>query len=139
MVTTTAEPSNNEKGAGAGGKPTRKSFTNVIKDPKFYPDLPMREDKDDYIGVPLILFDATIRDWEGEFGSSQYCLFKASVNQPGKENDHFIFKLGGVAIVGKVKKALSKRILPSKEGLTLVIGLQESESGKAFYTFMDLD
>ena len=47
--------------------PARKSFMAVIKEPKFYPELTLEKKKDLFIGVPLLIFDATIRDWEGEY------------------------------------------------------------------------
>jgi hypothetical protein len=124
---------------GAAVRPTRKSFTAAIKEPKFYPDLTMEENKDLFIGVPLILWDATIRDWDSaEYGVSQYCILKVSVNDPGKEADCFLVKLGGVAIVSKIKSAKAKHVLPSREGLSVIIGQTDSKDGRTYYCFVDL-
>ena len=71
-------------------------------------------------------------------GSKQYCLFKVAINEPGKENECFLFELGGNAIVSKVKSAKAKRALPSREGLTAVIGQQDNKDGQPYYCFVDL-
>jgi len=89
--------------------------------------------------VPLILWDATIRDWDSvEYGVSQYCILKVSVNDPGKENDCFLVKLGGVAIVSKIKSAKAKHVIPSREGLSIIIGQTDSKDGRTYYCFVDL-
>jgi hypothetical protein len=124
---------------GAVVRPTRKSFTAAIKEAPFYPDLVMEKNKDLFVGVPLILWDASIRDWESaEYGVSQYCILKVSTNEPGKETDCFLIKLGGVAIVSRIKRALAKRVLPSREGTNVVIGQTDSKSGQLYYQFVDL-
>ena len=117
----------------------RESFTSAVNDPPFYPDLKMERDQAKFIGVPLILWDATIRDWDdSNYGSSQYCIFRASVNEPGQEDKYFLFKCGGIAVVSKIKKALARRKFPSKDGLATSLMLQTSENGKAYYSFFDM-
>jgi hypothetical protein len=141
MVTEQGKQATQEqtKVEGAAVKPTRKSFTAVIREAPFYPDLTMESNKDLFIGVPLLLFDATIRDWESaEYGISQYCILKVSVNDAGKENDYFLIKLGGIAIVSRIKKGLARRVLPYREGLSIIIGQTDSKDGRTYYNFVDL-
>jgi len=117
----------------------RKSFISSVKDAPFYPELKLERDQSKFIGVPLILWDATIRDWDdSNYGSSQYVIFKGSVNEPGEEDKYFLFKCGGVAVVSRVKRALARKQLPSREGLTTSLMLQTSENGKAYYSFFDM-
>lgn len=109
-----------------------RNFNDAIAKPKFYPDLPMIEKdavKDEILYRKLLLWDATIRDWEADYGSSQYCLVKASYQEPGKEREFFVFKIGGKAVVRKMRDAINKRLFPSSTGLaamfTQVEGLNQ--------------
>jgi len=81
---------------------------------------------EDVEGKQLILWDAQIRDWTGEYGESQFVLFYASsVELP---DDHFTFLAGGKAVVDKSRKLLQKRSFPVEAEFRSIV----SESGRLY-------
>lgn len=114
----------------------RQSVGDLLKEKPFYPDLKMA-DKDAPLAGPIVLYDAQIREWDGDYGHTEYVLFVwAVLNNDSTIGDKQLGKIGGLAITAKFKKLLRMKYLPSAIGLNTVILLNVAESsGRTYFDF----
>lgn len=117
----------------------RQSVGDLLREKPFYPELKMAE-KDAPLAGPIVLYDARIKEWDGEFGHTEYVLFVwCEFKSDGTLGEKQLGKLGGVAIVAKFKKLLGKKIFPSIAGVNAVIALNVSETtGRSYFDFSPL-
>lgn len=88
-----------------------KRVSDVIGDGSisFYPELPQRSLKD-YLGKDVMLMDARIlRDWEGDYGRSDWCLLQLQDINTG---DNFTTRCGGKVLTKRVSELLARKALP---------------------------
>lgn len=113
--------------------PEFKSFVEETKDTPFYPELELVKDAREYFGAPLIIWDATVRDWSGEYGETKYCLLKVSILDKEKWQDCFLLRLGGIAIVDQIRKAIARKKLPAARGMRILISEMASAKTGNYY------
>jgi len=107
-----------------------KRVTDIIGDGSinFYPELPQRPLKD-YLGKDVFIMDARIlRDWEGDFGRSDWCLLQLQEINSG---ENFTTKCGGKVLTKRVAELLSRKALP-------IVGaiVTQGDSEKPYYNIV---
>jgi hypothetical protein len=114
----------------------RQSVGDLLREQAFHTELKMA-DKDAPLAGPIVLYDAQIREWDGEYGHTEYVLFVWAAHNPdGTLGEKQLGKIGGVAITAKFKKLLKMRCLPSLAGLNTVIMLNVSDiTGRTYFDF----
>ncbi|MFC1902541.1 hypothetical protein ACFLX4_00525 [Chloroflexota bacterium] len=88
-----------------------KRVSSVIGDGSihFYPELPQRPLKD-YLGKDVMVMDAQVlRDWEGDFGRSDWCLLQLQDMESG---ENFTTKCGGKVLTKRVSELIARKALP---------------------------
>lgn len=101
-----------------------KRVSDVIGDGKvsFYPDLP-KVKVEDILGKDVMIMDAKImRDWEGEWGKSSWCLLWVQDAETGEGSTT---KCGGVVLVKRVQELIDQKCFP-------IIGAIVMETGGEF-------
>ncbi len=107
-----------------------KRVTDVIGDGSinFYPELPQKPLKD-YLGKDVMIMDAKIlRDWEGDFGRSDWCLLQL---QDMETSENFTTKCGGRVLVKRMAELQSRKALP-------IVGaiVTQGDSEKPYYNIV---
>jgi hypothetical protein len=75
----------------------------------FYPEYPQKSLKD-YLGKDVMVMDVRIlRDWEGDFGRSDWCLLQLQDMETG---ENFTTKCGGRVLVKRMAELQSRKALP---------------------------
>lgn len=88
-----------------------KRVSDVIGDGSisFYPECPQKSLKD-YLGKDVFVMDVRIlRDWEGDFGRSDWCLLQLQDIETG---ENFTTKCGGRVLVKRMTELQSRKALP---------------------------
>lgn len=87
----------------------RKSLSDALKVPPFYPDLP-KANREDWIGQPVILHDwKVIKDWNSnEYGSSSFAL--VAISSPESDVPEYTTIFSGVAVLKTLSALNSKGI-----------------------------
>ena len=75
----------------------------------FYPEMPQKPLKD-YLGKDVMVMDARVlRDWEGDFGRSDWCLLQLQDMESG---ENFTTKCGGKVLTKRVSELITRKALP---------------------------
>lgn len=85
----------------------------------FYKELP-RKDVKEIIDKQCRIVDAqVVREWDGQFGLSNFCLLLLEDIEPSGQ---YTTLCGGRALVKQVQKALDQKMLPLLGTITMVQG-----------------